>query len=123
LPEAELEGAGARGPVSDLAPLLNSFADTAAVCQQLDLVVMTDSAVTHLAGSLGPPVWNLLNHLPYWLYLGEGSQTAWYPSMRLFRQSAPGDWDSVFRQVEAARAAAVAGKPRPSPKLSTSSSA
>jgi hypothetical protein len=66
----------------------------------LDLIIMTDSSVAHLAGSLSKPVWNLLSHATYWLYLQERSDSPWYPSMRLFRQPSPGDWDSVFCSVK-----------------------
>ncbi len=71
---------------------------------------MTDSAVAHLAGSLGKPVWNLLNFVPYWLYLREREDTPWYPSMRLFRQGRHGDWDGVFARVAEALTSAVAAK-------------
>jgi hypothetical protein len=101
----DLEAAGGLPLVIDLAPLLTDFADTAAAIEALDLVVMTDSAVAHLAGSLGKPVWNLLPHYAYWLYLRQRPDSPWYPSMRLFRQPRPGDWDSVFAQVRQALAA------------------
>ncbi|MHA1567438.1 MAG: tetratricopeptide repeat protein [Alphaproteobacteria bacterium] len=101
---AELANSGATALVIDLAPYLDDFADTAAAIAQLDLIVMTDSAVAHLGASLGRPVWNLLNAMPYWLYGTEGVQNAWYPSMRLFRQAEAGDWDSVFTQVSDALA-------------------
>jgi tetratricopeptide (TPR) repeat protein len=99
---------GGQGPVLELGAYLQDFADTAAVLQELDLVIMTDSAVAHLAGSLNRPVWNLLSYSTYWLYLREREDCPWYPSMRLFRQPQPGDWDSVFRQaaVELEKAAA-----------------
>ena len=103
---AELKASGAAALVTDLAPYLDDFADTAAAISQLDLVIMTDSAVAHLAASLGRPVWNLLNAMPYWLYAmpywlygTQGAQNAWYPTMRLFRQPIAGDWDSVFAKV------------------------
>jgi hypothetical protein len=99
VPEKELIDAGAKGLVLDLAPHLKDFADTAAVLQELDLVIMTDSSVAHLAGSLGRPVWNLLDFSPYWLYLHKREDSPWYPSMRLFRQPTPGDWESVFERV------------------------
>ncbi len=103
-PEQQLKRQRAEPLVFDLAPHLADFADTAAACRQLDLVIMTDSAVAHLAGSLGTPVWNLLNFVPYWPYRGQAATTPWYPSMRLFRQPAPGAWDEVFRQAKAALA-------------------
>ena len=89
---------------------MEDFADTAAVIERLDLVIMTDSAVAHLTGSLGRPVWNLLSFVPYWLYLLEGEQTPWYPSMKLVRQPRFGDWDSVFARVETELVAAIQAK-------------
>lgn len=97
--ERELESSGARAVVSDIGGQVSDFADTAAAIQALDLVIMTDSAVAHLAGSLGTPVWNLLSFVPYWLYGLAGETTPWYPAMRLIRQPRPGDWDSVFERV------------------------
>ena len=98
---AELTAAGAEGFVFDLGPHLKDFAETAAVLQELDLVIMTDSSVVHLAGTLGRPVWNLLAYDAYWLYMAGRSDSPWYPSLRLFRQPKPGDWDSVFREAAA----------------------
>ncbi|WP_448205818.1 tetratricopeptide repeat protein [Azospirillum sp. sgz302134] len=96
-PEAELPDLGAGGRlVTPLGPELDDFADTAAVLEQLDLVIMTDSAVAHLAGSLGTPVWNLVQHVPYWIYGCSGEHTPWYPTMRLFRQGRDLDWGPVF---------------------------
>jgi len=97
--EKELAEAGATGLIPELGPLLNDFAETAAVLQELDLIIMTDSSVAHLAGTLGRPVWNLLNFDPYWLYMADRADSPWYPSLRLFRQPKPGDWDSVFKEV------------------------
>jgi len=64
-------------------------------------MITTDTAVVHVAASLGKPVWNLLSREGYWLY-GKGETTPWYPSMRLFRQAAQGDWPELFGRVEAA---------------------
>jgi len=97
--EKELAEAGAERLVLELGPHLNDFTDTAAVLKQLDLVIMTDSSVAHLAGSIGVPVWNLLPTRAYWIYLLGREDSPWYPSMRLFRQPEPGDWDSVFKKV------------------------
>jgi hypothetical protein len=85
--------------VVDLGDQLDDFADTAAAVQALDLIVMTDSSVAHLAASLGKPVINLLNWKPYWLYGMEGDATPWYPAMHLVRQTSPGDWDTVFARA------------------------
>ncbi len=108
--EQELKTSGAFPVVVGLGSHLRDFADTAAVVDELDLVIMTDTAVAHLAGGLGKPVWNLLNFVPYWLYRMSGGTTPWYPSMRLYRQPRPGDWDTVFQQVVDALAKAVQAK-------------
>ncbi len=78
------------------------FADAAGLIAALDLVITIDSAAAHLAASLGRPTWNLLAFSPYWLYGSDGARTPWHPSMRLFRKRAPGDWDGVMSDVEAA---------------------
>lgn len=99
--EADLKALSAEPIIVDLAPHIDDFADTAAAVSALDLIVMTDSSVAHLAGSLGKPVINLLQYKPYWLYMPEQETTAWYPSMCLLRQPAPGHWDPVFKAAEA----------------------
>lgn len=99
--EEQLAASGAGGIIPDLGSLMNNFSDTAATVRKLDLIIMTDSSVAHLAGSVGVPVWNLLHYRPYWLYGMSGGTTPWYPAMRLVRQPAPGDWNSVFAQVAA----------------------
>ncbi|WP_282605023.1 tetratricopeptide repeat protein [Pelagibius sp. Alg239-R121] len=106
----DLEIAGGGAVVTAIGEQLDSFAETAAVLNELDLVIMTDSSVAHLAGSLGRPVWNLLNKATYWLYRGEDETTPWYPSMKLFRQDAAGEWEPVFEHVRQALTTAVAAK-------------
>lgn len=101
-PEAELGILPPGGPMIDLSPYLGDFADTAAAVAALDLVIMTDSAVAHLAGALGKPVWVLLGHVAHWLWLRERADSPWYPSLRLFRPLAAGDWDHVFDQASVA---------------------
>ena len=78
-----------------------SFADAAAVIQNLDLVITADTAVAHLAGALGAPVWVLLHTCPDWRWLLEREDSPWYPSMRLFRQRQLGRWDAVFDRITA----------------------
>ncbi|MCL5779076.1 tetratricopeptide repeat protein [Limibaculum sp. FT325] len=92
---------GMAGLIVDACGADRDFADTAAVIEAMDLMITTDTAVVHVAASLGKPVWNLLSHEGFWLY-GRGEATPWYPSMRLWRQERPGDWDGVFARVEAA---------------------
>ncbi|MGL5058469.1 MAG: tetratricopeptide repeat protein [Microcoleus sp.] len=89
-------------PVTDLSDNLGDFADTAAVISQLDLVICVDTAVAHLAGALGKPVWILLSFMPDWRWMLSGETSPWYPTARLFRQETIGDWDSVFDRVKTA---------------------
>jgi tetratricopeptide (TPR) repeat protein len=83
----------------DLSPLLSDFSETAAAIQCLDLVISVDTAVAHLAGALGKPVWILLPFAPDWRWLLNRDDSPWYPTMRLFRQPLAGDWTSVISQV------------------------
>jgi ADP-heptose:LPS heptosyltransferase len=85
--------------VQDLAPCLHDFGDTALLLDQLDLVITVDTAVAHLAGALGKPVWVLLSAVPDWRWGVDGEQTPWYPTMRLFRQARAGDWAAVMLRV------------------------
>jgi hypothetical protein len=85
-----------------LGPALADFADTAAAICELDLVITVDTAVAHLAGALGRPTWTLLAHTPDWRWQLDRLDSAWYPTMRLFRQPRWGDWASVFTAVAAA---------------------
>ncbi len=91
--------ASAPFPVIDLGPHLRDFADTAAVLSQLDLLIAVDTSVVHLAGALGKPVWTLLPFAPDWRWLRGRTDSPWYPTMRLFRQPAPGAWEPVFAQA------------------------
>jgi len=81
----------------DLGP--GAFVDTAAVMDCLDLVISSDTAVAHLAGAMGRPVWLATRYVPDWRWLLDRSDSPWYPSMRLFRQKARGDWASVFSEM------------------------
>lgn len=75
---------------------LNDFADTAAALERCDLVIAVDTAVAHLAGSLGRPTWVLLSHIQDWRWLRDRADSPWYPSARLFRQPRDGKWDGVI---------------------------
>jgi len=78
---------------------LRDFADTAAILACLDRVISVDTAVLHLAGALGRPVWGLMCHTPDWRWLLDREDCPWYPTMRLFRQERPGRWQDVFQRV------------------------
>ncbi|HEY9805411.1 MAG TPA: tetratricopeptide repeat protein, partial [Candidatus Obscuribacterales bacterium] len=96
--------------LQDLSPQLQDFGDTAAAIAQLDLVITVDTAVAHLAGALGKPVWVLLSFAPDWRWMLEREDTPWYPTMRLFRQAEFGDWAGVFTRVVTALQEALNGE-------------
>jgi len=100
LPQAG-EGRG-EGNFIDLMGPMRDFADTAALVAQLDLVISVDTAVAHLAASLGKPVWILSRFDGCWRWGQDGETTPWYPTARLFRQTSPGDWAEVIGRVRAA---------------------
>jgi Flp pilus assembly protein TadD len=79
-----------------------AFMDTAAVMMNLDLVISSDTSVPHLAGALGVPVWLALPYVPDWRFLLDRSDSPWYPTMRLFRQKKPGDWEGVVEEMKSA---------------------
>ena len=99
---ADIQTLGAQALVHDLGSKLTDFAETAALLPQLDLIVAVDTAVIHLAGALGVPTFVLIPYTPDWRWLRSRDDTPWYPSLRLFRQPKPREWDSVFDRVRAA---------------------
>ena len=94
--------------VHDLSGELHDFSDTAAVVANLDLVVSVDTAVAHLAGALGKPVWLLNRYDGCWRWLEDVSDSAWYRSLRQFRQPRSGDWESVVAAAAAELSAVIA---------------
>ena len=78
------------------------LADTAALISRLDLVITVDTVIGHLAGALGRPVWILLSFSAYWAWLRGRTDSPWYPSARLFRQTQLGDWKSVVEDAAGA---------------------
>ena len=85
-----------------MCPQLRDLGDTAALISQLDLVVTVDTAVAHVAGALGKPVWVLLSEPADWRWLTGSEDSPWYPTARLFRQKRHGDWDEVIGRVKEA---------------------
>jgi hypothetical protein len=89
----------AASKIIHLGDLLDDFADTAAVCSLMDLVVSVDTALAHLAGALAIPVWVLLPYVPDWRWMLDRSDSLWYPTMTLIRQRQPGEWEATLQQV------------------------
>jgi len=79
---------------------LNNFEDTAALINCLDLVISVDTSVAHLSGSLGKKTLVLLPYVPDWRWLLDREDSPWYPSMKLFRQLAMGDWNSALERLK-----------------------
>jgi hypothetical protein len=78
---------------------LHDFAETAALIENLDLVISIDTAVAHLAGAMGKPVWVLLPLVPDWRWMLDRDDSPWYPSVKLFRQASAGDWDGPVERI------------------------
>lgn len=87
------------GKVTDLTCDISDFADTAALIANLDLVITIDTALAHLAGALGKAVWVMLPAMSDWRWMENRDDSPWYPTMKLFRQPSPGDWEPVVRQM------------------------
>jgi len=85
--------------IKNLGTEFEDFADTAAAIENLDIVVSVDTAVLHLAGAMGKPVWALLSFSPDWRWMLDRRDSPWYPTMKLFRQKERGQWEPVFQHV------------------------
>jgi len=85
--------------LTDFMDEVEDFADTAALIANLDLVISVDTAVAHLAGALGKPVWLLDRFDPCWRWLRGRRDSPWYPTLRPYRQPSTGDWDAVLADV------------------------
>ncbi|MFM2280365.1 MAG: hypothetical protein RLZZ444_2596, partial [Pseudomonadota bacterium] len=112
LEQAAPSGLEILSPGSDFDAGNEAFVDTAAMMISLDLIITSDTAVAHLAGLLGRPVWLFLKQVPDWRWGGEGHLTPWYPTMRLIRQTKAGDWASLFDQA-ANELGSLIGDPSP----------
>lgn len=95
-PQKDLERLQAESVLPDVGRGIFDFAEAAPVLTQIDLLITIDAPIAHLAGGMGVPVWTLLPYVADWRWMIGRTDSPWYPSMRLFRQPKPGDWDSVF---------------------------
>jgi ADP-heptose:LPS heptosyltransferase len=93
----------------DLADDLTDFGETAAVVENLDLIITVDTSMGHLAGALGKPVWILIPKAADWRWMLERQDSPWYPTVRLFRQPKPGVWDEPLGRLQAALSGELAG--------------
>jgi hypothetical protein len=87
--------------IHDLSPRIRDFADTAAAVASLDLVITVDTSMPHLVGAMGTPAWAMISTAREWRWSGQEERSLWYPSVRLFRQSAAGDWGEVLTAIVA----------------------
>ena len=90
---------GTSGFIVDAGSDERGFADTAATMQAMDLIITSDTATAHIAGSLGVPTWTVLHWDPFWVWTHKGETTPWYPNMKLFRQNTPLNWAGVMQDV------------------------
>jgi hypothetical protein len=104
----DAERLAAEQRMADVGDELENFTDTAAVMALCDLVISADTAVAHLAGAMGRPLWVLIPFAPDWRWSLEGETSPWYPAARLFRQTALGDWDAAIARVADALARFIA---------------
>ena len=93
---------GTAGFIVDAGSDERGFADTAATMQAMDLIITSDTATAHIAGSLGVPTWTVLHWDPFWVWTHQGDTTLWYPKMRLFRQQTPLEWSEVMSEIKGA---------------------
>jgi Tfp pilus assembly protein PilF len=98
----EVAGYFGRAPLLGLGHQIADFTDTAAILANLDLVITIDTAIAHLAGAMGKPVWIMLPYSPDWRWLLDREASPWYPTARLFRQPAPGQWEPVVACIATA---------------------
>jgi ADP-heptose:LPS heptosyltransferase len=98
-PAEELAALPSNVIVQDGSSRDRDLAETAALVATLDLVITTDTCIAHLTGAMGKPVWILLPHLADWRWMQQTETTPWYPTARLYRQSAPDDWAGVQSRV------------------------
>lgn len=97
----DIAATGLADRVCDLSPQISDFADTAAAVAALDLVITVDTSMPHLVGAMAKPCWAMISSAREWRWSGQEATSLWYPSLRLFRQSAAGDWEGVLAAIAA----------------------
>lgn len=100
-----------RAPLINLGPEIADYGDTMAVIANLDMIITVDTSVGHLAGAMGKPVWIMLPYAPDWRWLLDRTDSPWYPTMRLFRQTAARDWTPIIAAIAAEIASAELDRP------------
>lgn len=110
------KGAPPPFPMQDRMADAKDFADTAGLIEGMDLVIAVDTAVAHLAGAMGKPVWMMSRYMGCWRWLRDRSDTPWYPTMRIFRQTRSGDWAGVLAEVRSGLERASAFEARFGPR-------
>jgi hypothetical protein len=113
-PEEQAQLAAAHIFDADL--LLKDFADTAALMANLDLIISVDTAAVHLAGAMNIPAWLMLPFEPEWRWMHGREDSPWYPSLRLFRQTSPREWQKVIATIISELQKLMAGEPVLQPK-------
>lgn len=111
MPDRDLEIMPRFAGMTDQADALTDFGETAALIENLDLVITVDTSMGHLAGALGKPAWILIPKAADWRWMIDREDSPWYPSVRLFRQQKPGDWDGPLGQLRSALRTELAGAP------------
>jgi hypothetical protein len=97
--QAQIGSYWGRAPLINIGPEIQDYGDTMAIIENLELIVTVDTSVGHLTGALGKPVWIMLPYAPDWRWLLERDDSPWYPTARLFRQSAGRDWQPVMASI------------------------
>ncbi|HET6307312.1 MAG TPA: glycosyltransferase family 9 protein, partial [Rhodopila sp.] len=110
MPARDREALGRFPGMTDLSEALTDFGETAALIENLDLVVTVDTSMGHLAGALGKPAWILIPKAADWRWMLDREDSPWYPSVRLFRQQVPGAWDEPMRRLQAALRGVLQGE-------------
>ena len=109
MPARDLDAIPLFPGMSDLSADLTDFGETAALMENLDLVITVDTAIGHLAGALGKRAWILIPKAADWRWMLDREDSPWYPSVRLFRQQKPGDWTGPLDRLRSALRLELAG--------------